>query len=295
MGCIDLSPRAAGLAVVALLGCTASPPGNQDGTGVDRRPAGEAGNDRRPPPADGAAEGAVGTIDIYVQGDLSEVAFTDGLSGQTPYDYQIALGRYHILRSAADPSPVLCFDHGKSPVAAHIEKDNLVGSCLTRTLPSGSYTHGRTKVDWARYSVDGVYHYLGQALPGKLTFFRAYSDVTVDNRSFKAGEGTIVFSGITTVEVPVVYPPMPSMPGVTFEVVNGELLMTFSYSKPLPIQQSSQQRHWARFHWKVFESFRWADAQEPGYTAGVWDVAPVLTETVGLYGVSSYYITSSVD
>jgi hypothetical protein len=253
---------------------------------------GKTGGDGPRSQTDGALGGA---ISIYVAGDLSKVAFNDGLAGQTPYDYEIALSRYHVLLSAADPSPTLCFDHGTAPFVASISKDNLVGSCQTQTIKAGAYTHGRTKVDWARYTVDGVYHYLGQQLPGKLTFFRAYSDVTVNGKPYKAGEGTIAFSGLTTVEIPVTYPPLPPMPGIKTEVVSGELLMTFSYSKPLPIDPADARPHWARFHWKIFESFRWADEPLLGYTTATWDVAPVSSESVKLHGVSGYYTTSSVD
>jgi len=75
----------------------------------------------------------------------------------------------------------------------------------------------------------------------------------------------------------------------------GECFMTFPYTYPLPIDQADTNAHWARFHWKIWESFRWTDADLTGYQTGVWDVAAVGTETVGLYGVSSYYVTSSVD
>lgn len=245
----------------------------------------------------GVEAGGGGMINIFVKGDLTKGTFGDGLAGQTPQSYQIAISRYHILRSATDPSPVLCFDHGAKAYVVDVHKDNLVGSCLTKKISSGSYTHGRTKVDWARYTVDGVYHYPGQKIPGKFTFFRAYSDVVYDNKTYKAGQGTITFSGVTKVSIPVLYPPLPSIPGVAFETKNGEFSMTFRYSKPLPIVQADTQKHWARFHWKIHDSFRWADTTLPGYKTGAWDVSPLLsnTEIVKLYGVSGYLVTSSVD
>lgn len=244
---------------------------------------------------DGAA--GVGTITIFVKGDLSKVGFSDGLAGQTPRDYTIALSRYHVLRSADDPAPVLCFDHGPKPALTNIAKDNEVGSCRTSSIPTGPYTHGRTKVDWARYTVDGVYHYLGQKLTGSFTFFRAFSDVVHEGKPFKAGQGTITFSGATKVEIPVTYGPLPPMPGVSFKLQGGELSMTFRYTKPLLIEQQDTHAHWARFNWKIADSFRWADAQGYGYAKGVWDVAllPSSSEQVLLHGVSGYYVTSSKD
>jgi hypothetical protein len=242
-------------------------------------------------------EGLPGTIAIYVKGDLTKPTFNDGFAGQTPASYQIAISSYHVLKSATDPAPTLCFDHGQKPFVVQVDKDNLVGSCATKAVPSGTYTHGRTKVAWARYSIAGVYHVLGQKLPGTFTFFRAYSDVTYNNKPYKAGHGSITFSGLTTVEIPFVYGPMPSMPGVGFETIKGEFFMTFKYSKPLPIIKDDPGEHWARFHWKVGDAFRWADLPLPGYVKQTWDVAAIFTNTelVKLHGVSGYYVTSSKD
>jgi hypothetical protein len=242
---------------------------------------------------------ASGTIAIFIKGDRSQPKqpHADGLVGQTPLDYKIAVSRYQILRSANDPAPFLCFDHGKQPFVSDISGDNLVGHCQTNSIKTGLYTHGRTKVDWARYSVEGVYHYLGQKLSGTFTFFRAFSDVVYKGKPYKAGQGTIRFSGITTVEIPVTYGPLPPMPGVTFKTHAGELSMTFRYSHPLQIEQTDAGQHWARFHWKIGDSFRWADTAGLGYKHGVWDVSAlaVYTEQIKVHGVTGYYVTSSKD
>lgn len=93
------------------------------------------------------------------------------------------------------------------------------------------------------------------------------------------------------------YGPLPSIPGVTFEATKGVFQMTFRYTKPLPIVQTNTQAHWARLHWKIKDSFRWLDFALANYKTGVWDVSPLLanSETVKLYGVSGFHVTSSVD
>jgi hypothetical protein len=314
------SPRRIGalslvLATALAFGCGGRTDGPDGGAGEDAatpdvgsRDAATAAGDAAAAGGDAAAadaaaasdgstpgDGGVGTIAIYVAGDLTPVVYGDGLAGQTPYDYQIALSRYDILLGATDPSPVLCFDLGATPFVVEVDKDNLVGSCVTAAVPSGTYTYGRTTIDWARYTVDGVYHYLDQQLPGKFVYFRAYSDTVYDGKAYAAGTGTVTFIGATAAEYPVVYGPPPNVAGVRFDIVGGKCLMTFPYTRPLPIDQSNTGAHWARFHWKIWESFRWTDAAWSGYQTGVWDVAPGGIETVGLYGVSSYYVTSSID
>lgn len=237
-----------------------------------------------------------GVIQIFVKGDHTKTTYNDGLAGQTPKDYKIAISRYHIMTSAT-AKPVLCFDHGTNPKITDMSKDTLVGSCDTKSVPDGNYTHGRTKVDWAKFTVDGVYHYLGIKYPGKFTFFRAYSDTVYNKVPYKANTGSVTFSGLTTVSLPIIYGPLPSVPGVSFETKSGEFFMTFRYKKVLPIVQTNTKTHWARFHWKVLESFRWKELSTLGFKSDVWDVTPiaVTSEEVKLHGVSGYHVTSSVD
>lgn len=236
-----------------------------------------------------------GRIAIYIKGDLDPITYTDGGSGQTPTQYGIAVSQYSIMTSATDPSPQLCFQLA-APFEAQIDKDNLVGSCLTQSIKTGLYTHGRTRIDYARYTVSGTLHVPGKDLPGTFTYFRAYSDTTYESKTYKAGTGYVRFKGAVAFELPLTYPPFPTVPGVTTSLVNGQFFWTFAYGKPLPVDQKNPGQHWARFNWKIFESFRWTDFSLPGYTKGVWDVSPLAAsiEPILLYGVSSYYVTSSV-
>jgi hypothetical protein len=251
------------------------------------------------PPADGGAgDGTLagGRIDIYVAGDSTPKTFTDGLSGQTPRDFKIALSKYYAMTSATDPAPALCFDHGAGEVVANLSGDTLVGSCATATLPTAAYTHGRVRVEWAEYTVSGVLHYLGGAYAGDFTFFRAYSDVVRSGVPMSAGQGIIRF-GLTGTEIPVTYPAALQAPGVSVEVTNGECWMTFVYSHPLPVEQTSPDSHWARFTWEIFEGFRWSELALAGYATGAWDVTTVAggTELVSVPGATGYHTTSSVD
>lgn len=243
--------------------------------------------------------GKKGQIQIYLKGDLTPETFQDGLVGQTPTQYSIALSRYWVLKSANDPAPQLCFDHGQNSVEADMSKDNLMGTCTTATIQDGSYTHGKVKVDWAKYSVTGTLHYNGLPLQGKFTFFRAYSNTTHDGKSYKAQEGWLEFQGPTTVRIPYTYPPLPapSLSGVQLSEANGEFFMLFPFKRPLPIAQQNVDTHWARFHWKIFQAFRWADKTLPGYTQGTWDVAvdPTAAEEVKVGGVTGFFITTSLD
>jgi hypothetical protein len=295
-------------------GCWGSPLGGPTFDGGDAGGAGDAaahGDGPAAPhdgpaaqhdgaPADGAGDDSGitgGRIEIYVSGDSTVRTFTDGLSGQTPRDFKIALSKYYAMTSALDPSPALCFDHGTGEVVADLSGDTLVGTCATASLPTASYTYGRVRVMWAEYTVSGVLHYLGSPYAGDFTFFRAYSDVMHGGVAMSAGQGIIKFS-TTGTEIPVTYPPaLAAAPGVTVETTNGECWMTFAYSHPLPVDQTSPDTHWARFTWEIFEGFRWSELALAGYATGTWDVSLTAgaMENVVVPGATGYHTTSSVD
>lgn len=287
--------------ILFTLGCTDANPhalADKGGSIIQDSGGGQTDNgllpDGAPPTGDAAT---VGSIRIYVKGDETKPNLKDGLSGQTPRDYEIALSAYEVLTSANDPSPTPCFDHGSKPVVTKMNGDTLVGSCKTNKFKTGNYTHGRTRVDWARFTVDGVYHAMGQDVPTTFTFFRAYSDTTYNGKPYKAGHGFITAKNFTTFTVPFAYGPMPAMPGVSFSTKGGKFYMTFAYPKPLPIAPAYNDVHWARFHWKVGDAFRWKERKSHGYKDGKWDVNVISSqsEDVLRHGVLGYHVTSSVD
>ncbi len=236
-----------------------------------------------------------GTISIYVEGDFTPKTFSDGLAGQTPTHYVIALSEYWVQTSLNDPSPAFCFDTGTSPVEADMYEETLVGTCQTADLPTAVYTHGRVKVEWATYTVSGTLHYQGVPLPGEFTFFRAYSDTTYLGQSYLAGEGTIAYSGATQVSIPTTYDPPLSIPGLNMETVDGAFWMTFPYSQPLAVDQTNTDHHWARFSWQIYEGFRWPDTTATGHTPQIWDVGLTAPETESVLsaGVTGYHTTAS--
>jgi len=241
--------------------------------------------------------GGGGRILIYLAGDQQSKTFNDGLAGQTPTNYEIALSGYQVMTASDDPNPQPCFDHGDAPVVANLAGDTLMGSCPTSMIATAQYTHGRVRVDWLRYQVSGTLHAAGQVLPGQFTFFRAYSAVTFEGQSYQPGEGYLRYAGATTFERPMTFTDTLAWPGVTTELVNGEYWMTFPYGRPLPVVQNSMDEYWARFHWEIFEAFRWQNMSATGFMDGVWDVVPPpgASEQVQMSGVSGFYITTSLD
>jgi len=240
--------------------------------------------------------GSTGTIAIYLAGDLKPKTFLDTYAGQTPDRYQIALSKYQLLTSANDTQPVLCFDHGAKPVVADLSKDTLMGECQTATIPTATYTHGRVKLDWLSYRV-GVTVHLVIPNPGTLTIFSAYSNTTYQGKAYKAKSGSVAFSGIVGITLPATFE-TPRLPGFRAETTNGETWITFPFSRPLLVDQKNTQRHWARFYWEIYKSFRWQDLTATNHKTNVWDIYVTnhpSYEAVKYAGVTGYHITTSMD
>lgn len=237
-----------------------------------------------------------GAIAIFLAGDETERVFDDGLVGQTPRDYVIALSRYELLRNASDEDPALCFDHGERLVAADMSGDTLMGRCSTESVPTGSYTHGRVKVEWVRLTIAGRVHSDLGVFPGDFEVFRAYSDTRYDGRTWRASQGYIEYQGVANFRVEVVFATDNDAP--THVIEDGEYLLTFPYGRTLPVVSGAEDAYWARFHWQTFEGFRWQERDTEGFREGEWDVVaetPTDSESVRYQGVTGYYVTTSLD
>ena len=243
-------------------------------------------------------EGRPGYIAIFLAGDASERTFTDSASGQTPQDFEIALSAYYVQTSRYDGSPDLCFDLGDSPTIADMDEDNLIGSCLISSIPTGVYTHGRVKVDWLKYTVDGTLHTGDGSDSGEYELFRAMSNTEYNGTYYAANSGYIAFDGLVDFSLPLTFPPLSAGGmGLDIRLESGKLWMTFPYSGALPIDTTNLDHHWARFHWELFESFRWIDTHLEGHSVGVWDTRYSIdqSEQVVGSGFNGYHITSSLD
>lgn len=273
-------------------------PPSDEGGGSDpgSDPGSDVGSDATSDAAETDTHGQ-GSIAIYLAGDHTPKTFNDGLAGQTPTDYEIALSAYQVMTSANDTTPEPCFDHGTNYVVADMSTDTLMGSCPTADLSTAAYTHGRVRIDWARYSVQANLHYLGTPYPGTITFFRAYSETTYEGTVYAPNTGFVMYSGIIDYEVPWVYPALTSIGPITYDFEGNATWMTFPYTKPLLVDANNTDDHWARFHWQVADAFRWVDLDLANYVDGTWDLAQTASgiEQVMMYGASGYTITASTD
>ena len=121
-----------GIFAVLLMGALSCGTTFLGGPGADGGPSGGSGGSLTD---GGPAE--EGTIEIYVQGELTPKVFSDGLSGQTPEDYVMGLSRFDLMRSATDPAPVTAFDHGARSVEVDMLGRTLAGTARTAEIQPG--------------------------------------------------------------------------------------------------------------------------------------------------------------
>lgn len=234
-------------------------------------------------------EGGGGLLSIFIRGDLTPKVFSDGLSGQTPKQYVMGLGRFDILRSPGDPAPVTVFDHGQKPVEVNLLSETLGGSRPLAELPPGTYSHGRVLLTHARFAVAAVVHAgSGVLLPGDISSVVALSDGTIDGKPWTQGQATFSFAGFT---VPGTVPALPSTAGGTIVSSGGRTWLVFPFPEPLAVGSSGAD-HKATIIYQVYESFRWQDQDKAGYQPKTFDVDPLAMsfEPVLNFGATGYSI-----
>lgn len=241
---------------------------------------------------DAATDAGAATLSIYIKGDKTAKSFSDGYSGQTPKVYGMGLGRFDIMTSASDPSPVTVFDHGANPVEVDLLGETLGGEAPLAGLPATSYTHGRVLLTSSTFTVQATVH-AGVTLPGEITAVVALSDTTINGQPWKQGQATFSFAaGGPAVTVPATLPALPSTGGGSIVQEGGRTWLVFPFPKPIAISPSANKSHRATIAYQVFESFRWEDQTQAGYKDKVFDVDALGStwEPVHNYGATGYAI-----
>lgn len=251
--------------------------------------------------AGGAAGGAGGggaRLDIDILGDVSPQTFTDGLQGQTPSRYIQGLGAFQILRSADDLAPVVVFDHGADWVPVDMLARTRGGSSPLARLPRATYTHGRVRLAFTRFTVDAVAHALGQSVPGELTITSAHAATTVvdavgGGASYLRGESRFRFVGAGIErEGPIALPDFPATGGGSVVEREDGLWLEFPLTPPVVIEPTDPSNHLGVITYALFESFRWRDEAGVDWAEGSYDLdgTAMSSEPVLNFGATGYSI-----
>ena len=233
-------------------------------------------------------------LKIYIKGDATPKTFSDGLSGQTPTNYYLGIQRVDLMTSANDANLVTVFDHGANYVEADMQGETLVGEGDLRNIPAASYTHGRVLLPMARFDIQTTVHVVSPPaiVPGTVHALTALSNVNLDGANRNAGWAKFTFNlGPYVVSTTAVLPAPPSSGGGTIVQENGRTWMVFPLSPPLLVVAGMQTTPKVTVICDIYESFRWQDQNESGYTQGVFDtVSTGGWEPVKNFGATDYRI-----
>jgi hypothetical protein len=263
--------------------------------GVDRDAAFDAGV----PPSDdasidassdAASPGAV--VRVHLRANADPVPHDPATSGQTPRNWVSGIRSLHLLRSMDDPSPFLVFSHGDGFVEASYEggADTVVGSIARRDLPRDAFRFARVVHTHTSFTVDARLHAPGATLPGTFDNLVVLSDrTTLDGVERSRGHYRYVFRarGVAfPLEGEGFDPPDVASGGFVVREEAGET----AYYFPAALDVDPDGTEDVDFVFEVFvhEGFRWIDQDEPGYSAGAFDVTPSSYEPIVQMGASSF-------
>ncbi len=228
---------------------------------------------------------------------LFDLEPVDGWSYQTPQTATIGVAAVELLRSVDDTNPHLLV--GSAPAhAADLVEGTTFAQVDTGSIPEGTYTHMRIKLDYVDFEVSATGHMGGFSLPGALDVDYVLSDHDSEARGAQSqGEYVAKFTA-AGMEVPqagvrpVEYP--PSYPEATVATDGGEYWVTLAVpSGAIAISHERPDHVDVDVQFCIDSGFAWAENQAPGHTDGVFDLDydPAATERPMSMAVRGFTMT----
>jgi len=219
-------------------------------------------------------------------------AHSDGYSGQTSRNTSQGIRSFTLFRDVNDPAPVTVFDHGSNYVeAGYNDGDNtIVGAAPVGSVPAAHYGLARFGVSHSRYRVYSTLHYQGLPIPGDFNCVQVLSDGTdIDGVTRSRGWYRYIFeTGGQSYPQEGPNAPLPTSPttgGFTMITIGSQTYYDFPIDLTVPAAIDKDLHTGLRVN--MFESFRWEEQAQPGYSVGVYDTTPVSFEPVRRFGANA--------
>ncbi len=244
----------------------------------------------------GSSSGSGPQVIIHVRATTEPFTHTDSLAGQTPRQHIYGIRALSLYRTAADPAPLLLFDHGNNFVEAPLANgsDTVVGRVAAATLPDDTFTMGRVVLSHIGYHVDAVMHASGNNLPGTFRNLHVFgNNVLLDAQTFQRGDYRYVFSSIAgDFTQQGANGPLPSVSaanGVSLVQEGDEVVLYLPAN--IVTSPDVQADVNVSFTLNTDKCFRWQDQEVAGNALNVFDTTPGSTEPVLKFGANSYLVT----
>lgn len=277
------------------------------GSAADVYPTGP-GADAAPPTADGGARDGAAADGAPIEGPRVRIrlaiatepfAHADGLSGQTPVAQKIGISGLALYTSDADASPLVVYDLGTSFVLADLAagKSTLLAEVPLRSLRAGRYLRARTFISHVEYEVATQMHAAGLSTAGTIAGTQALTDgVSLLGAARNGGFFHYQFKiGGSPYGAPSEGDgaPMPVVPeGGGFALRKESGRAFYAYPCDVVVDPAATGDRSVTMTLNMDENFRWADQNDPGYRAGVWDATPTTFEPVMKFGANAFELSS---
>jgi hypothetical protein len=219
------------------------------------------------------------------------------LAYQTPTGLRIGVAEVELLRSAGDPAP-----HRILAASPAIDADLVAGATFvavdTGSIPDGTYTHLRVKLDWILIQVGATAHSASMSIPGTFDVDYALSNYRDPEQGARVqGDYLATFAAFgaqfpqTGVQSVAGFP--PSYPNGVVDLTGDAYRITFAMPQgPVVIDQDAPASVDARLTYFIEDSFGWRDLAGPNYVTDVFDLAqdPTATEVPEAMAIRGFAI-----
>jgi hypothetical protein len=276
-------------------GCTTvAAPEPSEPEGPTARPdAGTDVADANALPPDASTERGNAKISILVEATNQAFAHKDGHAGQTPKAQALSISALYMQAEGESAPTTRVFDFDTSGIDTPLTPGSSteVAKVSLKDVPAGKYSHCRTYVTLASYTVATSMHAFGFTVPGTIRGVHVLSDgASIDGTPGKSGAFRFAFQP-DACGMPYAYggenfPFAQPGPNFSLQVENGRAF--YAYDCALTVPKTSARDLQIVMKLNMDRNFRSSDAPVLGYQSGVFDATPTSSETVQRFGANSF-------
>ncbi|MBI3202518.1 MAG: hypothetical protein HYZ29_13335 [Myxococcales bacterium] len=234
--------------------------------------------------SDGASSGAATDLRVTLGGQYDAYAHQDTLSGQTAQAVSAGVRKLELFDDAGGVWSLSDASPGNLSVSYSATEPTTLATLAPAQVRAGHYVKARLVQDWSRFEIDASLHEGPTTTPGRLRVLMATSEAAeVDGQSLEQGQYRHVFVGAGADRswdgVAPVAEHSTTAEAEAFDE-SGQWAVYF----PVDLQVPGAVTGTLSFGVNLHHAFRWSDLGNPGYAAGVYDLAPPLYEPVEQFG-----------
>ena len=236
-------------------------------------------------------------VQLWVDSDATPKTFNDGFEGQTPSKFEMGISKFELLKTKTDTTPAVVFDYGAKYKTVDVLGTTEVGQADLATIPAGTYTYGRAKLDMVDFTIQTHLHPTMPPVPqdGPLNVLGALSDTTINGQARTKGWAQYTFTFFQNFTQQAT---LPELPNSAVGEIQGDAHATYllmKFDQAMAVMNIPNAHFKATLTLDVGNSFRWQDETKAGYAAHKFDTKQSGTsEPVKNIGATGYHVKIEV-